>query len=266
MEDELKGGEKMETENELLVLNMEQIIVRQGNVIFKEFENLKQQALDLAEDIKTLEVIDENVKQSKKLLATVNKRVKELEDRRIKIKKLMLEPYQTFEDQVKEIVGIVKEADIFVREQVKFLEEREREEKYITLKTIFDKRSGLYTLGDFLSVDDFLKPKHLNKTTSIDSTEKEMIAFLEKTETDMEVIKKLQYINEHVSAYLTTFDLAQAMTRVTQEKDRESRIEASQKVQKNAMKIKTFTVYDEKDFLLVEMYMNNNKIKFNVED
>jgi hypothetical protein len=163
-------------------------------------------------------------------------------------------------------VGIVKDADIFVREQVKFLEEKERIEKNDVLQSIFDKRKGLYTLGDLLSFDDFLEPKHLNKTTSIDSVEKEMIAFLEKTETDMEVIKKLQYINEHVSAYLTTFDLAQAMTRVTQEKEREGRIEASQKVQKDAIKTKTFTVYDEKDFLLVEMYMKNHKIKFTAEE
>lgn len=261
----LKGGEKMETENEL-ILNLEQIFVTQGKVDFNDFENIKRQAQELAQEIGTVEVNDETLKQSKKLLAAVNKRLKELEDRRIKIKKLMLEPYQTFEDQVKEIVSIVKEADVLVRQQVKFLEEKERQEKFGVLKSIFDKRKALYTLGDLLNVNDFLEPKHLNKTTSIDSAEKEMVAFLEKTETDMKVIKKLQYINEHVSAYLSTFDLAQAMTRVNQEKEREKRIEASQGVKKNALITKTFTIYDEKDFLLVELYMKNNKIKFTVEE
>lgn len=255
-------------EKELIQLNMEQIIVKQGFVDFPQYEKLKQQALDLAANIETVEINEETIKSSKKLLATVNKRVKELEDRRIRIKKVLLEPYDGFEKQVKEIVGIVREADSTLRQQVKELEEQERFQKETVLKGIFEKRKVLYTLGDLIQFEDFLQPKHLNKTQSIDATEKEMVAFLERTEKDMEVMRRLPNEQAHIDAYIQSFDLAEAMTRVQSEKERRDRIQRSQVVSnKDTSKtIKTFTVYDQKDFLLVEMYMTNNQIKFTIED
>lgn len=255
-------------ETELMKLNMEEIIIKQGFVEFPQFENLKEQALDLATNMKTVEVNEETIKDSKKLLAAVNKRVKELEDRRIKIKKFMLDPYTKFESQVKEIVNIVREADETLRQQVRDMEELDRLHKRTQLESIFNKRKLLYTLGDLITFEDFMQPKHLNKSQSIESTETEMIEFLERTEKDVKVMQKLSDVQAHLKAYLETFDLALAMTQVSQEKERRERIEASQAVSNNEAAVisKTFTVFDEKDFLLVELYMKNNRIKFTVED
>lgn len=255
-------------DNELINLNMEQIFVKQGTVEFAQFETLKQQALDLAENIRTVEVNEETIKDSKKLLAAVNKRLKELEDRRIKIKRLLLEPYSGFEMQVKEIVGIVREADDILRQQVREMEEADRSFKREQLHVIFNRRKDMYTLGDLLTFEDFMQPRHLNKSQPIDSSETEMIEFLEATEKDVKVMQRLPDVQAHLNAYLTTFDLAQAMTQVQIEKDRRERIEASQAISKNENEVvtKTFTVFEEKDFLLVEMYMKNNRIKFTVKD
>ena len=124
-------------EHELLQVDAEAIELVQGSIVFNDYERIKKEAEALAEEIKTVEVNEENVKASKKLLAVVNKRLKELEDTRIGIKKSMLEPYQLFEEQVKEIVTIVKEADAEVREQVKLLEEFDRIEKEEVIKDLF---------------------------------------------------------------------------------------------------------------------------------
>ena len=133
-------------ENELM-LNMQQIRVVQGSVDFQNYERVKQQALQLAENLQTVEVNEDNLKQSKKLLAAVNRRKKELDDERIRIKKVMLEPYQEFEQQVKEITLIVEAANETVRQQVKHLEEQERQAKQEQLAEIFHKRKALYSLG-----------------------------------------------------------------------------------------------------------------------
>src|SRR5699024_12332068 len=66
-------------------------------------------------------------------------------DRRISIKKEMLQPYNTFESQVKDIVSIVKQADNVVRSQVKEIEERDREAKRQELEALFNKRSEEHT-------------------------------------------------------------------------------------------------------------------------
>lgn len=254
-------------ENELLNLNLEQIMVQQGKVDFPFFNTLRAQASELAAYINEVEVTEENVKESKKLLAAVNKAVKELEDRRIKIKRLMLEPYDLFEKQVKEITGIVKEADEVVRQQVRQLEETEREKKRQLLWKCFEIRKKLYTLGDLITFEDFIQPKHLNKTQSIEATENEMVDFLEKTERDVKVLQKLPDVQAHLNAYLETYDLALAMTKVRQDNERREQINASKAANDAAAVFtKTFTVFDEKDFLLVEMYMKNNRIKFREEN
>src|SRR5688572_7638784 len=138
-------------EIEVMQLTHNDILVQAGLVQFNAFEKLKAEAAALADQIKTVEVTDENLKQSKKLLAAVNKRVKLLEDKRIAIKKEVLQSYNLFEDQVKEIVAIVKEADETVRVQVKHLEEQERNEKHEILKELFEKRMIHYTFRDLFS-------------------------------------------------------------------------------------------------------------------
>ena len=255
-------------ENEL-ILQIQQIKVIQGSIEFSDFENIKQQALQLAEDLQTVEVDEDNLKESKKLLAAVNKRKKELDDERIRIKKLMLEPYAAFEDQVKEIVQIVDAANDTVRQQVKDLEEAERQAKQADLAEIFHKRKSLYSLGDLIPFEDFLKPKHLNKTTTIESVETEMVEFLEQTERDIKVLQKLPDLNDHVSAYIGKYDLALAMSQVQGEKERRQQIEAAQAQKKmqqpEAEKQYRFTITGEKDKALVEMFMKQNKIQYEME-
>lgn len=254
-------------EKDLLELNMQDITVYKGMVEFSQYEQLKAQALELAEMMATVEINDETIKESKKLLAAVNKKVKELEDRRITIKKFVLEPYTAFETQVKEIVGIVKEADEYLRQQVRQMEEMERSEKESILKSIFVKRKEMYSLADLLKFNDFLQPKHLNKTVTIDAVEKEMVEFLEATEKAYSVLNNMPDPLDHIYAYMETFDVAEAIGKVQKQKQHRERIQHIQKGMDNPpTTMKTFTVFDQKDFLLVEMYMKNNKIKFTVKD
>ena len=222
----------------------------------------------LAQQIATVEVNESNIKESKKLLAAVNKKCKQLEDERIRIKKLMLEPYQGFENQVKEIVQTVKKADAFVREQVKQLEEMDRQEKARLLQDIFDKRKRLYTLGMVLKFDEhFLQARHLNKTATLQAVENEMIEFLEGTEKDVQVLHNMDDSINYVSAYLKCFDLAAAISTIDKEKQRKKDLQAAQLASKHTSMQKkfTFVVFSEKDKILLEMFMQQNKITYEME-
>jgi len=251
-----------------LTFNPKQIIVTQGLVKFTEYQRIKDQAIALAEQIKTVEVNEDNIKESKKLLAAVNKRCKELEDERIRIKKMILEPYQEFEGQVKEIVSIVKDADNEVRQQVKRLEEMDRMTKYNDLDEIFQKRLQHYkTLQDLILFDHFVEPRHLNKTTSIDGAETEMIAFLEKTKIDFEVIGSMNYSSDILNAYMDCFDLAEAMRKVNQEWERKKAIENSGAIKKQPAEnqivyLVTVKVYTQKELKLLEMVLQENEFEF----
>lgn len=261
-------------ENELMQDNqmtqaIQQIEVVQGSVVFGAYDDLKRQATELAEQIKTVEVNDENLKLSKKLLATVNKRLKELEDKRISIKKTMLEPYQAFEDQVKEIVGIVKDADAIVRDQVKTLEESERLHKENEIREIWNKRIQQYSFKDIVLFLDFAEPRHLNKSVSIQAVEKEMITYLEKVESDMKVLDGLEDSQDHINAYLNTFDLGQAITIVKENKERKAQIERSRQQTKKASEkigyLVSVTVQNEKELKLLELILKEHQFDYTTE-
>jgi muconolactone delta-isomerase len=263
-------------ENELMKENemttaIQNIQVVQGSVVFGAYEELKRQATSLAEQIRTVEVSDDNVKLSKKLLSSVNKRVKELEDKRISIKKMMLEPYMNFEGQVKEIVQIVKDADSHVRDQVKELEEQERMAKQNELSALWEMRVQHYTFYDLISIDDFLKPKHLTKTMSINAVEREMVQFLEQIQSDIHVLYNLDYSEEHIDAYLQCFNLGQAMMQVKDKKQRQAQIERNTKTNKlqptesEIAFLVSVKVYNQKELKLLEMILKDNQFEYTTD-
>lgn len=248
-------------------LDMQQIIVTIGKVDFPDFERLKMEALELAESLNSHEVSDENIQKSKKLIAAVAKRVKELETRRITVKNAILEPYQVFEQQVKTIVGIVKDAEDIVRNQVKQLEEQERSQKESVLKELFDKRIIHYSFRDLFSFDDFLKPKHLNKTTSIDSVEKDMVEFLERIGKDIKAIEAMPNAEAVMGFYMDVKDLSAAITLAQQQEQRRKRIEESEALKEAVENIGVweFYIYNEKDAKLAAMLLDQHKIKYELE-
>lgn len=247
-------------------LVLQQIIVQQGSVVFSDFERIKLEAIELAEKINLVEVDDENIKQSKKMIAAVNNKIKELEARRITIKKAMLEPYNQFEAQVKEIVGIVKEAEEVVRQQVKQLEEMDRQQKQNELQQIFESRIRHYSFRNLFGFSDFLKPKHLNKTQSIEATEKEMVDFFKRLATDLKVIESLPNAEATLSAYIDTKDLAVAMTLIAQQEQRKRQIESSQALNRNKQQEFVFAVFNDKDAKLIQLLMQQEKIQFEMRN
>ncbi|ELV4714317.1 DUF1351 domain-containing protein [Listeria seeligeri] len=250
--------------NTLPKINIESPVVTQGSILFPAYKKIKSDSLLLAQQIENIEVTEENVKQSKKLLAAVNKEVKNLESERILIKKEMLEPYNEFEKQVKEIVSIVKTADEMVRQQVTQMEEEEREDKKLVLKRMFEKRIRMYDFKTYFTFDDFLENRYLNKSLSINKIESEMVEWLTKIETELKAIETMPHADEIIAEYKETKDLAVSAQIVSdRHKAQELIKEAKNDIKDDQLHTKiTFTLFDEKDVKLVEMFMQQNKIKF----
>lgn len=257
--------------NELEIkLSQQQILVQPGRVMFASFPELKQEALELAEHIKAVEVNPENIKVSKKLLAEVNKRVNQLEDNRKQVKKTLLEEYQLFEEQVKEIVSIVKEADDVVRQQVKQMEEAERDEKKSILENLFNKRMVHYTFRDLFNFQDFLKPRHLNKTVSIEAVEKEMVGFLEMLAKDFNAIGKMQDAEAILIHYVEVKDLAEAITLHETQKAKKQAVVDSKAIKQPAGEKIAFLVsvrcHNEKELKFVKYLLKENHFDFTIDN
>ena len=252
--------------NELQVFKNYYVEALPGAVIFENYEELKEEALSLSDALKTVEVNEETIKASKKLLAAVNNKVHEMEQERIGIKKALLQPYEEYEKQVKEIVKIVKDADSIVRNQVRELEELERQEKKEQLEKIWKMRLKHYPhIAEYWQFSEFIKPQHLNKSVSIDKTEMDMLKYLQGINSDIEVINTMDNKEELLQEYLDTKDLNTAILIVAKRHEIKEKPEIKSEEKVKLQQIYTFTVFNEEDQEALETWLNKNKIKHKKE-
>ena len=158
----------------------------------------------------------------------------------------------------------------FVRKQRKYLEEFDRLQKEEFFKGIFEQRIKLYAFENLVSFHDFLKPEHLNKTTSINAVEKDMVEFLEQIDSDLKTLNSMENSKALVSAYFDVFDLGQAIDQTIKERQRRDQIEASGALKKQPVENKiaflvSVTVYDQKELKFLEMILKESDFEFNTE-
>ena len=178
------------------------------------YEELKQEITTRANDYKTLVYTDDNIKDAKSDRANLNKFIKVLDTKRKDVKKMMLEPYTEFESQVKELIGIIGEANNNIDSQVKAYEQKKRDEKLVKVQEIYD---GIFGESDLLSIltwDRVFKPTYLNATTTLKSIKTQMTELLERVTNELNIIDNDngEYQFEMKEAYLKDFNMAEALT------------------------------------------------------
>lgn len=192
------------------------IILVPAIITFDEFEVYKKKATAVAKHIRSFTLTEDNVPEVKEELANARRLVNALDARRKDIKNEILAPYKVLEVQVKELTGIIDEADSWLRSQLREMEEAEREAKKEKIREIWELRIGQYSFPKYISepFDRFIEPKHLNKSTSLKSVEQEMVDFLEKTENDITVILSMPEAEDIMVEYVGTLNLTDAIASV----------------------------------------------------
>ena len=241
-------------------LTVKGVSYQKGVIKFDSFETYKTQAQDVANYINSLELTEENYSLVKKDLADARKVVKGLDDARKQLKKEMLEPYQAFEKQIKELQSIIDKADKELREQVKAMDDKARNEKRSQILDVFNKRVHLYpNIKNILEnpFETFLKPQHLNKTMTLNKVEKEMVKWLEDTEHELTVLLNMEDDNA-IKFYMTNgYDFTRA---VEQAKEfAEQKVAKEEELHED--EFVTLTI-SKNDLGAVIQLLTNNKINF----
>lgn len=176
-------------------------------VIEWNFEDLKTELRSQLEVYKNLTVTADAIKVAKSDRANLNKLKTAIEEYRKDIKRRCLDPYNAFETQCKELVGIINEPINAIDEQVKAFEKQEKDEKYAALKEFFDGKVG--DMADTVEFDKILDPKWGNKTKGLEELKgaiednidriREEIDYLEQTYSDAPY--KTAIIEEYMQAY-----------------------------------------------------------------
>lgn len=236
------------------------VIFQKAPITFPAFEYYKEQATMMADYINSIELTEDNVQDVKKDLASVRKVTDELSRRRIAIKKTILEDFDVFESEVKELSKIISEAESHLRTKLKELEEQERKNKEAAILETWNKRASLYQICSLLpdAFHTWLTPQHLNKSTSMKKIESDMTEWLEKTEKEITMLRSMD--NEYLVEYLSTLDMSEAIDAVNRRN--EIREVVSEPEPEETEPTATFIIKGEKEIKLAELILKENNIEF----
>lgn len=184
-------------------------------------EELKAEIAEKMQEYKSLVFTEETMKDAKADRAKLNKLKTAFEDERKRIKKLCMEPYETFEKQVKEVIALIEEPIRLIDQQIKEVEERKKLEKKGQILEYYEEHIGV--LKGVLPFEKLFKQEYLNASKSMKSITEEMSGAIQRVNNDLDTIEGFgsKYELQIKDVYLRTLDLSSAM----QEKARLEEVE-----------------------------------------
>nr|DAQ73387.1 MAG TPA: Protein of unknown function (DUF1351) [Caudoviricetes sp.] len=167
-------------------------------------EEVKAWVAARVQDYKNIAYTEDQVKDMKKDRADLNKLRTAFESERKRLKKVCMEPYNLFEQQVKEVVALIDEPIQLIDSQLYELEERRKQQKKKDIEALFD------TIGfqTFVTLDNIFDQKWLNASVSLGKIEEQMKSIMYKIGTDVATIGNLpEFSFEAMEVYKKTLDL-----------------------------------------------------------
>ena len=172
---------------------------------------------------------EDNMKQAKADRAELNKLTKAIEERRKMVKKIINEPYDVFEAELKEILALIQEPVGIIDRQVKAFEDQQKEEKKKSIQKSYDEVIG--DLAEVLPFERVFDIRYLNQTYKLATAQAEVKAKVEKVRTDLETIDSLEskYKLNAKDVYIKTLDLSKALAENKRLSDLEEKLEAEKR-------------------------------------
>ena len=171
-------------------------------------EELKAAIAEKVKDYKTIAYTEDSLADMKKDRAGLNKLKNAFEDERKRVKKICMEPYEKFEQQVREITVLIDEPIKLIDSQVKEIDERRKVAKKEEIKVLFAS-IGFQT---FVSLDMIWDEKWLNATVTLSKIEEQMKSRMYQIGSDVLTINNLpEFSFEAMEVYKSTLDVNRAI-------------------------------------------------------
>ena len=150
-------------------------------------EELKAAIAEKVKDYKTIAYTEDSLKDMKADRADLNKLKKAFEDERKRVKKICMEPYTKFEQQVKEITALIDEPIGLIDSQIREIDERRKAAKREEIEELF----ASIGFQSFVKLDMIWDEKWLNATVTLPKIEEQMKSRMYQIGTDVVTISKL---------------------------------------------------------------------------
>ena len=222
------------------------IISPQENGFVQEIEwnneELKTAIAKKMEDYKGLVFTEETIADGKKDRADLNKLRGAIDNERKRIKKMCMEPYDKFEKEVKEVLGLVDEQINAIDVQIKEVEQIKREEKRKTVQELFE------SIGfqKFVTLEMIWDEKWLNASVSLSKVENQMKETMYRIGEDVGTIIRLpEFSFEAMEVYKKTLNLSQAIQKGQELADIQKRKEEAERLKKEQEVVQTSVAADQ---------------------
>lgn len=199
-------------------------------------DEIKKAVISITEQYKGLAYTEEQLQEAKKDRAMLNAMKKDISDRRIQVKKALLEPYDVFESEVKEVVALIDEPIEMIGKQIEAYEDKVRDEKNTALAQFFYENIG--ELSEVVSYDRIFNPKWLNKTASLSSCKAEIQKIIDDINTDLVAI--ISSVDEKYQVFAKDyylqhgFNLSKALGEANRIQEMDKKAEADRKAREEA--------------------------------
>ncbi len=172
---------------------------------------------------------DDNIKQAKADRAELNKLTKAIEERRKMVKKIINEPYDIFEAELKTILALIQEPVGIIDKQVKLFEDKKRDEKRKSIQKYYYEIIG--DLEEVLPFEKVFDNRYLNQTYKLAAVQTDIREKIEKVNTDLETIDSLEskFKLNAKDVYIKTLDISKALAENKRLSELEEKLEAEKR-------------------------------------
>ncbi|MDR1942190.1 MAG: DUF1351 domain-containing protein [Endomicrobium sp.] len=200
-------------------------------------EELIAELKNRIEKYKGITYDESQLKLAKEDRADLNKFKKLLDDERKRIKNKILEPYNKFEADIKEVIAVIDEPLNVIDAQVKGFELQKEEEKRNQIKLIYD--AHIKELVTILPIEKIFNEKWLNATYSIANVRAEVAEKIEYFRKGLKIISELALAKDIETAvkdkFIVTCDINVALAekvRLEAQKEKLAKIETAPAAEK----------------------------------
>lgn len=172
---------------------------------------LEANVRSIVEAYQGLVYTEDTVSDAKNDRAALRKLLNEIEDRRKLVKKKCMEPYEVFENDLKDVTVLIKEQISIIDGQVKEYENSVKEEKKARLQDVYTEAIG--ELAEVLPFERVFEAQYLNVSFKESKASTEIQEKIQRVKSDLAAIDALdsKYKLNAKDVYVRTLDMSQAM-------------------------------------------------------
>ena len=232
---------------------IELLVSTENGSIVTNMEGIKKNLAAGLEEYKHMVFTEESKKEAKDTVAGLRKLKKDVNAKKIEVKKHYMAPYEEFETQAKELMSLIDEPINYIDEQIREFERKRVEERKALIRELYD---GILQEHEdvkrFIPLERIYDTKWENATTTKKAINEAILENVTHVEKDLAAIKDMQskFEDKGIEAYERCLELSDAIYMMNQyekqkqeilrrqEEQRKAEEEAKQKAEEQVQEVK----------------------------